>query len=372
MKKTKAVMPNDLKKVIREDKAKLDVIVKQEITLHHDEYEDFVKRVEATSSWSYPTDKPTGLVEMKNLLMECIPQKFIDDYMDETKGHLADPEFRRMCIDFYVEKVRIEDNVNIDKEGLTMEQLTKTDSKGLLEIFKQIGKEIYISQARFDLDFIYNLYELAYEKKPLAVYTYYYMAHDHGYQKIAGMLPKLMLTEESGYSHLTTFRYLVSALVSLSTSLGTEDKKSWNEFAESIADESEELWKEIVSSLRFVIDNKGIKKAQKQKLSDMLVGDKEELLLGIEQFLNENKEATALAYLLLALERTYHIECPCFRTFCNAVNSHFNLKIGFRKGYDRYNEIKNAPSDFKNPKTRSLIKAKETIDTWAEIFCNCA
>jgi hypothetical protein len=67
MKKAKAVMPNDLKKVIREDKAKLDVIVKQEVTLHRDEYEDFVKRVEATSSWSYPTDKPTGLVEMKML-----------------------------------------------------------------------------------------------------------------------------------------------------------------------------------------------------------------------------------------------------------------------------------------------------------------
>lgn len=198
------------------------------------------------------------------------------------------------------------------------------------------------------------------------------MAHDHGYLKIAKMLPKLMFTEDSGYQHLTTFRYLVSSLVSLSTSLGTEDKKSWNEFAESIADESEELWKEIVSSLRFVVDNKGQKKAEKHKLSDMLVGNKEELLMGIEQFLNENKEAIALAYLFLALERTYHIECPCFRTFCNAVNSHFNMKIGFRKGYDRYNEIKNAPETFRNPKTKSLKKAKETIDTWAEIFCNCA
>lgn len=371
MQKVQCVIPTELRVKIRRAKEYLNSTVRQEMALHQAEYDNFVTRVEGTPSWKYKGE-PVGIVEIKELLVRCIPDKYMEDYTKDLNNYLADPDFRHYCIDVIAEQMRIDDDIHINKETVTIESLANTDSKGLMEIFLMLGKEMYIAKAMFDMTFVSNFYHLVADRDPLAVYTYYYLVFDHGYMKIARLLQKLMLTEESGYRHLTTFYYLVTALVSCSTSFGSEDKKSWGEFAESIADESEELWKEITSTLRYVIDNKGQKKTQQITLSEMLIGDKEELLLGIEQFLRENEESITLAYLLRALERTYHIDCPSFRVFCNAVNLHFGKNIGFRKGLDRYNEINKCPTSLQEPRGKSWIKAKETIDTWAEIFSNCA
>lgn len=230
---------------------------------------------------------------------------------------------------------------------------------------------MYIAQGMFDSEFIDNFYDMIAEGNEQAAFTYYYMSLDHGYLRLSKLLSKLMLTEESHYDHLTTFRNIISALVKMSTALGSEDKKSWKDFADSLSEDDEELWKEIVSTLRYVTDNKGQKKTEMRPLVDMLVGNKEELLQAIEKFLEENKESISLAYLLLALERTNHIDCPSYRVFCKAINCHFSRAIGFRKGLDRYGEIKKMPGVLQEEK-KTWRTAKEILDTWVEILGNCA
>lgn len=371
MEKRKLYVPNDVKREIREDKEKLNTYVKHEVSANKAEYDAFVKRVEETSTWEIRPDSPSGIAEIKELLLRCVPTEFLEDHRKEIMEYLKDPDFHRMCIEQYVEDMRIKYNEQLDPNSLTLEKISNTDRNGILDIFWKLGKEIYIAQGRFDIDFVYNFYQLVADGDKSAIYTYYYLAIDHGYMKIARLLPKLMIPKDNPYEHLSTFRNLVCSLVALSTSFGSEDKKSWNEFADSIAEESEELWKEIVSTLRYVIENKGQKKTELRPLREMLIGDKEELLQVIEQFLKENKDTISLAYLLLALERTEHIDCPSYRIFCNAVNIHFDKSIGFRKGLDRYNEIKKMPGLLKEEK-KSWKTAKSTIDTWTEVLSNCA
>lgn len=371
MVKKKIVIPSDVKREIRDCKEQLDTYTKDVVSQNRKDYEDFVGRVESTSTL-IKTDTASGLEEIKNLLIKCVPETFLEECREEVSEYLDDPDFHKSTIDYYVEKVRIEQDIHLDKIPSTLEELSKTDRNGLLKKFDELYKELYISQSRYDINFVYNFYNLVASGDDLAIFTYYYFALDHGYLKVARMLPKLLLSEDNPCLHLTLFKDIVSGLVSLSTSLGSEDKKSWNNFAETIVNENEELWKEIVSTLRYVIENKGQKKIEMVPLHDMLIGNKDELLQGIEQFLNENKEAISLAYLLLALERTEHIECSSFRVFCKAVNMHFRKEIGFRKGLDRYNEIKNMPRILKNPDKKTWKTAKATIDTWVEIFSNCA
>lgn len=371
MVKKKIVIPNDVKREIRDCKDQLDTYTKDIVSQNRKEYDDFVRRVESTSTL-VKTDTTTGLEEVKNVLIKCVPETFLQECREEVSEYLEDPAFHKSTIDYYVEKVRIEQDIHLDKVPSTLEELSKTDRDGLLKKYDELYKELYISQSRYDINFAYNFYNLVASGDDPAIYVYYYFALDHGYLKVARMLPKLLLSEENPCLHLTLFKDLVSGLVFLSTSLGSEDKKSWNNFAETIAEENEELWKEIISTLRYVIENKGQKKIESVSLHDMLIGNKDELLQGIEQFLNENKEAISLAYLLLALERTEHIDCPSFRVFCKAVSMHFRKEISLRKGLDRYNEIKSMPGILKDPDKKTWKTAKNTIDTWVEIFSNCA
>lgn len=369
MQKEKISIPNDYKRDIREEKYILDTYVKHLISEKHAEYERFVQRIEETPSWVC-SDVPSGLEDLKSLILPCIPERYLEDCRKEVEENLKDPEFRRDCVDLYVEGMRREYDVHLDSNTLTLESMANTNTEGLLKIYREFHKEMYIAQGMFDSEFIDNFYDMIAEGNEKAAFTYYYMSLDHGYQKLSSLLSKLMLTEESHHEHLTTFRNMVSALVLMSTALGSEDKKSWNDFANSLPEDNEELWKEIISSLRYVSENRGQKKTEMRPLTDMLVGDKDELLQAIEQFLKENKESISLAYLLLALERTNHIECPSFRVFWKAISCHFGVKIGFRKGLDRYGEIKEMPGVLKEGK-KTWRTAKETIDTWTEVLGNC-
>lgn len=371
MKKTKAFISNNMKMQIRKVKEYYGKIVKQEVALRKEEYDAFVYRVESTKSWTYT--EPVGLAEIKLFLTKCVPKSYLEEYLNDLEKQLKeDSEYLRNSVYVYVQMIEKTGKEFFHYHGVDIDESKLMTVEGFYATFNVAAKEDYISQGRFDVEFVNNVYSFINDRNTTAIFIYYYLVYDHGYFKLARLLSKIMLSEESGHAHLDTFRILVTSLMGISTSFGTEDKKSWSEFADKIAEENEELWKEIVSTLRYIIDNKGQKKSEEKPLVEMLIGDKEELLMGIQQFLSENKEAITLAYLLLALERTYHIDCPSFSTFCKAVNLHFDMKIGFRKGLDRYNDIKKMPALLKDPEGKSWIKAKEIIDTWAEIFSNCA
>lgn len=115
------------------------------------------------------------------------------------------------------------------------------------------------------------------------------------------------------------------------------------------------------------------KKKEFTPLTEMLVDDKEgEVALGIRQFLDEHKESVAVAYLLLSLEKAKRVSCKSFDQFRQAVNKHFGLDIPYRKAQERYSELREMPGELNNTKRKAMVKAKEIIQRWTEIFSNCA
>ena len=83
------------------------------ISEKHAEYEKFVQRIEETPSWVC-SDVPSGLEDLKSLILLCIPERYLEDCRKEVEENLKDPEFRRDCVDLYVEGMRREYDVHLD------------------------------------------------------------------------------------------------------------------------------------------------------------------------------------------------------------------------------------------------------------------
>lgn len=175
-----------------------------------------------------------------------------------------------------------------------------------------------------------------------------------------------MIKSENDFSRLEEFNDLVSGLVCLSTAFGSVSKSQWTDLMESLSDDEELLWKELSSSVRYVVDNRGGKKAVMQPLGDMLCGDKEKLLENIKLFLAENKEKVHTAHLLIALEKARSIKACPFTIFLKALNKHFDTEITPRTPQKRYSDIKKEGS--LNDNTEAMKNARQVIEKWTEVF----
>ena len=135
--------------------------------------------------------------------------------------------------------------------------------------------------------------------------------------------------------------------------------------------DSDDLWKEVASALRYAEDNHGQKK-DLVSLEDMLKDDTHgEIMLAIGQFTKEYDESIAMAYLLIALERTSCMKKHYpFSTFVEAVNKRFGKEYTYQKAQRRYSEISSMPGILKENKS-SMKKAKKIIEEWKEVFLNC-
>ena len=207
------------------------------------------------------------------------------------------------------------------------------------------------------------------EKDETAIFAYYYIFKDRGLQKVAKLLPSILLTGEAGYPGLGIFSGIVSNFVSASTAMGIHDKSSWREVMDET--DSDDLWKEVANALRYAEDNHGQKK-ELVSLEDMLKDDTHgEIMLAIGQFTKEYDESIAMAYLLIALERTSCMKRHYpFSTFVEAVNKRFGKEYTYQKAQRRYSEISSMPGILKENKS-SMKKAKKIIEEWKEVFLNC-
>lgn len=207
------------------------------------------------------------------------------------------------------------------------------------------------------------------EKDETAIFAYYYIFKDRGLQKVAKLLPSILLTGEAGYPGLGIFSGIVSNFVSASTAMGIYDKSSWREVMDET--DSDDLWKEVANALRYAEDNHGQKK-DLVSLEDLLKDDTHgEIMLAIEQFTKEHDESISMAYLLIALERSGCIRRHYpFSTFVDAVNRRFRKDYTYQKAQRRYSEINSMPGILNEDKS-SMRKAKKTIEEWKEVFLNC-
>lgn len=173
------------------------------------------------------------------------------------------------------------------------------------------------------------------EKDETAIFAYYYIFKDRGLQKVAKLLPSILLTGEAGYPGLGIFSGIIGHFVSASTAMGIHDKSSWREVMDET--DSDDLWKEVANALRYAEDNHGQKKAL-VSLEDMLKDDTHgEIMLAIGQFTKEYDESIAMAYLLIALEGTSCMKKHYpFSTFVEAVNKRFGKEYTYQKAQRRY------------------------------------
>ncbi len=207
------------------------------------------------------------------------------------------------------------------------------------------------------------------EKDETAIFAYYFILKDRGLQKVAKLLPSILLTGEAGYPGLGIFSGIIGHFVSASTAMGIHDKSSWREVMDET--DSDDLWKEVANALRYAEDNRGQKK-ELVSLEDMLKDDTHgEIMLAIGQFTKEYDESIAMAYLLLALEGTSCMKKHYpFSTFVEAVNKRFGKEYTYQKAQRRYSEISSMPGILKENKS-SMKKAKKIIEEWKDVFLNC-
>lgn len=207
------------------------------------------------------------------------------------------------------------------------------------------------------------------EKNDTAIFAYYYILEDNGLQKMAKLLPSILLTGAAGYQGLEIFRGIISHFVTTSTAIGINDKSSWKEVMEET--DSDDLWKEVANALRYAEDNHGQKK-KIISLEDFLKNDTHgEIIMAIEQFTKEYDESIAMAYLLIALEKSNCLKKHYpFSTFVEAVNKRFGKQYSYQKAQRRYSDISNMPGILSEDKV-SMKKAKKIIEEWKEIFLNC-
>ena len=181
---------------------------------------------------------------------------------------------------------------------------------------------------------------------------------------MAKLLNRLLNSGEVDNGGMLLIKSCVALLVHQSIEMGTESKAGWEDTAEAC---NPEIWKEVMFALRKVKGKRGNRKVM-QSLDDILVGNKEQIKLGIRSFLEENTEDINLAYLLKALVKAGRMKASIrYMTFHRAVEQFSQQHYGHDIPQKRYGEIKDMVLDLPQ-RGNSFIKAKRTIDRWTDYF----
>ena len=402
------------REAIRQKRDEAIAFVNAEMAGRKKEYAAFVKQIEGTSL----EGGAPGMEKLCTLMWRCIPQDcrlmletafrvffgdgngediegtyFVKDYDDFAKECVINGRTVAVSYDGDV-SVTDEKEEPFDGLYLDMEEYEKLKNsippmmrQSLIDTLSfmfetEEDKEEYMTAMKNCIRFLYialgvniptmfdNLRKIVREEKDeTAIFAYYYILKDKGLQKVAKLMPSILLTGEVGYPGLGIFSGLISNFVTSSTAIGINDKSSWKEVMDET--DSDDLWKEVANALRYAEDNHGLKK-DIVSLDDLLKDDTHgEIMLAIEQFTKEHDESISIAYLLIALERSGCIKRHYpFSTFVDAVNRRFGKNYTYQKAQRRYSEINSIPGILNEDKS-SMRKAKKTIEEWKEVFLNC-
>lgn len=333
------------KKLMRSNKEKSDTFTRDMVESHRRYYDEmFIKNVEGAESLA----KLEGLEDIVNMLLECVPDHYLEWFRKEWEAYRTEKEKTDKR-----EPVKSEEYIN--------------------DLVDQMGRRTYLFSGSYDSAFVDNFYKLVTVEKEKyrqvwAICSYYFFSIDNGYKRIAKMLPRLLLDNDNSKATYDIFANLIHGMVTTSMYIGTESKKSWQEFADE--DTEGHLWKEINWALLHTVNNQG-RKASSISLAGMLVGDKAKLLQLIEKFMAENKEALCMAYLFIALEDAGCIQCDGFSVFLKSLNAYFETAYVYRNAQERYSEIRKHRNNL-DKKLASWVKAKRIIEKWTETFRDCA
>ena len=243
--------------------------------------------------------------------------------------------------------------------------LSKLERKMVYQFLTYISQIVFLSHAVFIGGFMANLYDRVMEKKEILAYCmYYFVVFDHGLSRMAKLLNRLLNSGEVDNGGMLLIKSCVALLVHQSIEMGTESKAGWEDTAEAC---NPEIWKEVMFALRKVKGKRGNRKVM-QSLDDILVGNKEQIKQGIRSFLEENTEDISLAYLLKSLVNADRIKASTrYMTFHRAIEQFSQRHYGHDIPQKRYGEIKDIVLDLPQ-RGNSFIKAKRTIDRWADYF----
>ena len=402
------------REVIRQRRDEAIAFVSAEMTGKKKRYTAFVKEMEDTSL----EGGAPGMEKLCALMSRCLPQDcktmletafrvfFRDGIGKELEDAFDAKNYDNLARECVVNRRTIAVNFNgdisltdkkeepFDELYLDMEEYEKLKNsippmmrQSLIDTLSfmfetEEDKEEYMTAMKNCIRFLYialgvniptmfdNLRKIVREEKDeTAIFAYYYILKDKGLQKVAKLMPSILLTGEVGYPGLGIFSGLISNFVTSSTAIGINDKSSWKEVMDET--DSDDLWKEVANALRYAEDNHGLKK-DIVSLDDLLKDDTHgEIMLAIEQFTKEHDESISIAYLLIALERSGCIKRHYpFSTFVDAVNRRFGKNYTYQKAQRRYSEINSIPGILNEDKS-SMRKAKKTIEEWKEVFLNC-
>jgi len=207
------------------------------------------------------------------------------------------------------------------------------DSEGVLT-----GVFVILSAALIAVPkFIQNLVSKQKQHYKLAYALSYFMIFDHGLMRVQKKLSSLMISQNWDSRSQIIGDMLTKELVNTSVSHGYDTKTDW---ATQSKEEDEETAEAINSTLEKVKGSGG-RRADFGSIEEMCIGDKDQLMQFICQFLDEEKETVSLAYLFYVMKVTGHINVRDYKAFHRAVKMAFperDIK-GVRKPQTRYSEI---------------------------------
>lgn len=179
MPKVHCHVPDDFKKMISEDKSELNPYVTFVVSENREEYDKFAGRMNNTTEW-LPEHPSSSIYDLYEMLFSCVPDESSEEYMKEVEGYYHDEDFHQMMLTQAAKDGNIKDVEKLDLGKMTLDDFMLETIK---DSFRDVGKFIYLKQARFDSEFVYNIYNLIADKNMLVTYFYYYMCLDGGYLK---------------------------------------------------------------------------------------------------------------------------------------------------------------------------------------------
>lgn len=369
------VIPIFKRKDIHNKRDRANVAAKCFVSQHRQEYDSFVKKIETPKS-----EDESGMHDFWIAINRCMPESDKKFWLERMNKYFHDECNWEEVLYRYLQTEEGKKTFENLPDRNVLKKCSPSEATFLLvgqtkdELFSDLQEFfwfIMLTFGSFNPEYMINMMDIVLTgNDELVTFTYYYIVFDEGLQKIISQVSSIMMTVERRHDMAGYFGALVPTFVKTSAAVGITDKSAWNKYA--VENDDDCIYKEVIGSLRHIKDNRGTKK-DFTALTNMLVNDKEgEVLLGIENFLNENKESISLAYLLHSLERAERIKCKSFDLFRQAVNMHFDMNIPYRKAQERYSEIKNEPCCLNSKERKAMIKAKQIIEEWTEVFRNCA
>lgn len=159
MPKVHCHVPDDFKKMIREDKSELNPYVTFVVSENREEYDKFAGRMNNITEW-LPEHPSSSIYDLYEMLFSCVHDESSEEYMKEVEGYYHDEDFHQKMLTQAAKNGNIKDVEKLELCKMTLDDFMLENGENIKDSFRDVGKFIYLKQARFDSEFVYNIYNL--------------------------------------------------------------------------------------------------------------------------------------------------------------------------------------------------------------------